>query len=422
VRWLAVAGMLGLAVLAACGSEEDRSGPQKLDLKIGNLIPLTGTLEQFGKPARRSAELALEEIRKAAAKAGAQHRVTVSHLDYRSEPGPAVEHARDLQRRGTSCIVGAWGGGHTGRLASLFTVPKEILQISPASTADQISDLRDSGYLNRVVPPDRLQAAALVDLMSRELRGVRGKTVNIGALESTYGKNLTESFEELWRDQGGKVGRKVAYRFDQTSLAPQADQLAAGDPDSWVFFDFTDTYTRVSTELANDEDARWTPRKTFATDSLANPRLPSVAPMASDGLRGVAISAPQVGRPAQEFDRRFKQSPGVNRQTFDAQEFDAIVLCYLAAVAAGSTGAEDMKRELRAVTGPPGRKYTWLELDQAIKALEAGADIDYEGVSGPIDLDRNGDPTAGVYDVYSFDQGQMKLTDQIAVPRGSSGV
>ena len=59
-----------------------------------------------------------------------------------------------------------------------------------------------------------------------------------------------------------------------------------------------------------------------------------------------------------------------------------------------------MKDELRAITAAPGRKYTWLELDQAIRALESGQDINYEGVSGPIELNDKGDATAGVYDVY----------------------
>ena len=62
------------------------------------------------------------------------------------------------------------------------------------------------------------------------------------------------------------------------------------------------------------------------------------------------------------------------------------------------------------------------QLDQAIKALEAGQDINYEGVSGPIELNDEGDATAGVYDVYRFKDGKLDVTDQIAIPIGSGGV
>ena len=69
------------------------------------------------------------------------------------------------------------------------------------------------------------------------------------------------------------------------------------------------------------------------------------------------------------------------------------------------------------MSAPPGRKFTWLQLDQAVKALEAGQDIDYEGASGPIDMNDDGDPTAGVYDVYEF-KGGNAAREQIAVPTG----
>ncbi len=172
----------------------------------------------------------------------------------------------------------------------------------------------------------------------------------------------------------------------------------------------------------NDKDAGFTPKRAFGTDSLANPKLVNTAPLASDGLRGVAISAPKRGDAAREFDKRFKARGGAKRQTFDAQEFDAVVLCYLSAVAAGSTKGSAMAGKVRDVSAPPGRKFTWLQLDQAIKALEAGQDIDYEGASGPINMNDDGDPTAGVYDVYEFKGGKLRLDEQIAVPAGSSGI
>ena len=153
------------------------------------------------------------------------------------------------------------------------------------------------------------------------------------------------------------------------------------------------------------KNGKFTPKRAFGTDSLANPRLANLAPAATNGLRGVAISAPNRGQAAREFDKRFKARGQAKRQTFDAQQFDAVVLCYLSAVAAGSTTGKAMAGKVREVSAPPGRKFTWLQLDQAIKALEVGQDIDYEGASGPINMNDAGDPTAGVYDVYEFKGG-----------------
>jgi ABC-type branched-subunit amino acid transport system substrate-binding protein len=421
-RIAAAAAVLALVVAGGCGGADERSGPQKLDLQIANLLPVTGFLDLFGKSGRRASDVALEEIRQAIAKAHAQHTVKMQNINYKSDPVAAVRLGTNVAKKGADCITGPWGSGHAVRVAVAVSIVKQVLQITPSASAEQVSKVKDNGYLARVVPPDKLQAIALAELLSRRLKGTRGKRVNIGAAESTYAKVLTKAFEEAWKARRGVVGTKVSYRPDQTTLAPEANRLATGPPDAWVFFDTGDGLIRIAQELAANKKAKWSPRKTFGTDSLANPRLPNFAPLVTDGLRGVAISAPTKGKSADAFDSAFKRVRGTNRQTFDAQQFDAVVLCYLSAVAAGSTEGRQMKDELQPITSAPGRKYTWLELDKAIVALEAGQDIDYEGVSGPIEMNADGDATAGVYDVWEYGDGLLKTIDQIPVPLGSGGV
>ena len=92
-----------------------------------------------------------------------------------------------------------------------------------------------------------------------------------------------------------------------------------------------------------------------------------------------------------------------------------MILCYLSAVAAGSTDGPQMAEQVRAVSGPPGTKYTFLELPEAIQALQDGEDIDYEGASGPIDMNEAGDTTAGVYDIWRFSEGKLETFMQIPV-------
>jgi branched-chain amino acid transport system substrate-binding protein len=92
-----------------------------------------------------------------------------------------------------------------------------------------------------------------------------------------------------------------------------------------------------------------------------------------------------------------------------------VILCYLAAVAAGSTDGKDMAAELQDLTGPGGDKYTWERLPEAIEALQNGDDIDYEGASGPVNLNDDGDPTAGVYDVYRYRNGKVDVYDELPV-------
>jgi branched-chain amino acid transport system substrate-binding protein len=138
---------------------------------------------------------------------------------------------------------------------------------------------------------------------------------------------------------------------------------------------------------------------------------------AVNGLRGTAPGVPDDDKSSQAFDELYTSSEprNVERQTFDAQNFDAVVLCYLAAVAAGSTDGQEMADALGDITAPPGDPYTWDQLPEAIEALQNGDDIDYQGASGPIDLDENGDATSGVYDLYEFKGGAPAPTDEIEV-------
>ena len=133
------------------------------------------------------------------------------------------------------------------------------------------------------------------------------------------------------------------------------------------------------------------------------------------GPAGTAPGAPDKGVAADAFDKLYNGSPGPGRETFDAQNFDAVMLCYLAAVAAGSTEGPKMAAEVRAVSGPPGKKYTWQQLPAAVNALRNGDDIDYEGASGSIDLDPAGDPTTGVYTVFRFQDGKVLVFDEVQV-------
>jgi ABC-type branched-subunit amino acid transport system substrate-binding protein len=122
------------------------------------------------------------------------------------------------------------------------------------------------------------------------------------------------------------------------------------------------------------------------------------------GMRALAPGVPKGEDATSAFVQAFKSADphSVKLAPFAAQEFDATVLCYLAAVAAGSTDGQQMADKLIDITAPGGDKFTWQQLPDAVKALEDGKDIDYTGASGPIDMDVHGDPTSGVYDVYQY--------------------
>jgi ABC-type branched-subunit amino acid transport system substrate-binding protein len=406
VASLVFAASLGLAACGGGGGNE-----AKFDLTIGDIVPLTGDLSPYGPPGRKAADLAGDQIKKAIQQANVDETVTIKHEDEQTDAQASVSAARKLVDGGASCIAGAWASADTIPTAKSVSIREHVLQISPASTAASIATLSDDGFLARTAPPDTLQAKALADHIKGELGSAAGKTVNVGARNDFYGTGLADAFVKEWQIRGGKIGQKVIYDPTQPSYDSEADKITSGNPDAFVIVDFPETYAKVGPALVRT--GNWDAKKTFITDGLASADLPkSAGAAATEGLRGTSVGA--FTTPAGDaFTKLFKQAPGPKLAVFDAQNFDAVMVCYLAAVSAGSADADKFKDDVSNVTSPPGTKYSYEQLAAAIKALKDGKDIDYEGVAGPLDLGSNGDPTRWVYDIVTFQNGKLKTVRKV---------
>jgi branched-chain amino acid transport system substrate-binding protein len=174
-----------------------------------------------------------------------------------------------------------------------------------------------------------------------------------------------------------------------------------------VIIDFPETFARVGPALVRA--GGWDPTMTFMTEAMRNAEeLQNIGAQATEGLRGTAPTSEDA--PARDaFDALFEQEAeeGSPLTGFEGASFDAVLLAFLAALDAGSSDPNEMKGSLQAVSGPPGEKYTFEQLDQAVQALLEGEDIDYEGAWGPIDFDENGDPGSAIYEVWQFDGSEV---------------
>jgi ABC-type branched-subunit amino acid transport system substrate-binding protein len=419
-RLFALAASLVLVLgVAACGDDDDGGGgggEASLDLTIGDSIPLTGDLSDFGPPGEKASDIAVAQINAAIQEAGVDHSVNVVHEDNETNPQAAVQAARKMvDSDGATCITGAWASADTIPTAQSVSIPDGILQISPASTSDEITGLDDNGLINRTSPPDSFQGPTLAEAMSQALGGASGKTVNIGARNDSYGTGLAETFSTAWEGLGGAIGQSVIYDPEQPSYNSEAQQITSGNPAAIVLIDFPETFVKVGPAL--QRTGNFDPAIAWGTDGLASSDLAAdVGPDLLEGMRGTAPGAPEKLEPAAAFGQLYEGSDpkDVERQTFDAQQFDATILCYLAAVAAGSTDGQDMADALIDIT-TGGEQLSWQQLPDLINALQNGDDVDYEGASGSVEMNEDGDATAEVYDLYRFRGGEIDIYSEIPV-------
>jgi ABC-type branched-subunit amino acid transport system substrate-binding protein len=413
-RFLALALV---ALVAGCGgddgeeaapAETEAAAEASFELRIGPVLPLTGDLASFGPSQGEAARIAVDQIQAVLDDKGLSD-VTVTLLPVEDDGGKAqagVEAAtKFVQTDSVDVLMGTMASSVTIPIAESVAIPNQVVQITPTSTAPEITDLADDGYLWRILSSDNLQGSALVDAVADAFGS--DATINVGARNDAFGTALKQLFEDGWEEQGGTVGASVAWNPEAATFDTEAGQLAGGNPGGWVIIDFPETFAKVGPALVRA--GGWDPSMTFMTEAMRNAdELTKIGAQATEGLRGTAPTSEDA--PARDaFDALFEQeaSEGTPLTGFEGASFDAVMLAFLAALDAGSSDPEAIKGSLQAISGPPGEKYTFEQLDQAVQDLLDGKDIDYEGAWGPIDFDENGDPGSAIYEVWQFDGSEV---------------
>lgn len=403
--------------LAACGSGGETTGGGggggSINMTVGNLVPLTGDLAPYGEAGEKAGNLASEQIDAAIKKVGNGDTVKLLTEDGQSEDQGGVQAARKLIADGATCISGDYASTATVAVARSVTIPEGVMLISPASTADALSDIEDEGLFARTAPPDGLQGVALADRMEKVLGNLKGKTINIGARNDLYGTGFADSLAEELEARGATVGAKVIYDPEQPTYNSEANEIVAGNPDNYVIIDFPETFAKVGPALLRT--GKWSPKDTFITDGLSSTDLSElIGPQATEGLQGTAPGTFK-GEAPDAFNKLYEKAPGPPRNLFDSAVFDNVILCYLGALAAESTEGPAIGESIIDVTGPAGKKVTFEQLPEAIEAIENGEEINYEGASGPIDWDENGDLSKYIYTVSEFKGGKLDELETVEV-------
>jgi branched-chain amino acid transport system substrate-binding protein len=405
---LLAVGALGVGGIAAGCGDDDNGGGDVGELKVGVLVPLTGGLGPFGGPGAQAAELAAAQVN--AAGEGSGLSISLVQEDTASEATAAQEAATKLiESDGVTAIAGPWGTDEVTAVAENVSVPAGIPLVSPSATQPAITELDDDGLVFRTPPNDAIQGRVLAQLIAREIGA--DATLNTGGRNDSYGNALVQEFTAAWEAGGGTVAKNVPYDPTAASLNSEAQQLASGNPDGWMIIDYAADWAKMGPALVRTGD--WDPALTFTGDGLKSSSLPDdIGQPATEGMRATApTSSDAPAGPA--FDALWTAEVGEDRQTYDAQNFDAVVVIALAAAAGGSSDPAAIAENLQAVSGPPGDKYTFENLQEAIEAAANGDDIDYEGASGPIDFDENGDPSSASYGTWGYQNGQLVENDDV---------
>jgi branched-chain amino acid transport system substrate-binding protein len=347
--------------LAACGGDDstttDGASAAAVPFKIGVAGPMTGQYATYGASHKAGAELAMEELNAAGGVNGGE--VSLSIGDDLGDPKEAVLVAQKFIDDSELVVVdGHQFSGATIAAAGKYQ-PAGLTMITPSATQPDITDMGD--FIWRICMTDAVQGKGLADYSVGTL-GL--KNVAIMYDNSDYGRGLADAYDEGIKAAGGAVVEKQQYSTGDTDFKAQLTKIKGANPD----LIFLSGYYPEGSKIAQQAKELGMDVQMLGSDGYASDELPKLGGAAVEGMLVSTFFDYTKDDPAvQKFVDAYKAKfDGANPDWFVANSYDVVMLAAAAATKAGSND--------RAA------------INDALANIGT-----YEGISGPITFDENGD-------------------------------
>jgi len=394
-KYFAAVAVVAAAALALSGcASSPTSSFAKGDgvLKIGGVLPLTGALSFLSPPEIAGAELAIQDINDAGGVLGKPVEFSVEDSSDGDHPEVAPASATKVLSEGVDVVFGAAASGVTRLIIDQVTSSKTV-EISMSNTAPDLSEWKDGGYYFRTAPSDLLQGA----IVGNQIVADGNENVGIIYQQTSYGEGLEAKAKAVIEAAGATIVSDLPFPEAETNFDTIVDQTIAAGADSVLVI----SYDEIKKIVPALQKKKFDGSKIYLVDgNLANFSDQAWGPY----LKGAKGTLPG-GKLDEAFKKRaadlYKKNHGTELTEFAylGESYDAIMLVALAAEQDGNDSGEAIANNLQSVSTGGTKVSNWAD---ALKALKAGEDVDYEGYSGPIEFDANGDPTGASIGIYQY--------------------
>ena len=374
---------LALFAVAGCGgsSSGDASTAASTPFKVGLAAPFTGDAATYGASHKAGAEIAMVELNAAGGVNGSQ--VSLELGDDLADAKQAVLVAQKFIDDTSIVVV----DGHMFSTPAIAAGAKYesagLPMITPSATNVDITAL--GAYIWRICMTDAFQGEGLAKYSVSTL----GKQkIAIMYDSSDYGRGLADAFESGVTGTGGTVVGKQQYTGGDTDFKSQLTKLKGAGPDLL----FLSGYYPEGSKIAQQARELGMDVQMLGSDGYASDELPKLGGAAVEGMLISTFFDYTSSDPAvQKFVDAYKAAnDGANPDWFAANSYDVIMLAAQAAKNAG-------KNDRTAINDALGTIGT------------------YQGISGPITFDENGDVVKPLIIVVVQD-GALATAPQQATP------
>ena len=409
---LAVTTLATGFLTAAC---QGNSNSGDYGLKLGTLLPTTGDLSSVGQNMPVAVDLAVETINAC----GGVNDKSVALINEDSQTDPTAGSAAITKLAEVDKVAGVIGAfaSSVSSAAVDVAVRNQVMLVSPGSTSPVFTQRAKNGefqgFWARTAPPDTYQARALAALAQK--KGF--KDVSTVVINNDYGVGFEREFVQAFEKLGGTAANKnqpVRYDPKATTLDSEARKAFGSKPDAVAAVLYAETGSvllKAAFEQGLTESVT-----VMLTDGVYSEDFTKQVGKTGDGksiISGALGTVPGAdGQALSNLSALWKEKTGKDLTAFVPHSWDAAVLMMLAAEAADENTGAGIKGKIREVANAPGKEVG--DPCEAMELLRNGEDINYQGASGNVDIDENGD-VVGSYDVWTVKpDGSLEVIDKVS--------
>lgn len=409
MRWTALTAVLAIVVAACAGDTTSTTAtgattttpagggvtvppPDGTSITVGVLVPLTGELGAFGEIVAGSVDLAVQTINAT----GLNPCGTIELVVADSETNPEVGIRQGNQLIESENVV-AILGPTSETMVALVDVAKtsKTVLFSPYAGSVSLNDL-GGDFVYRTVPSDLDDGkAAGTFLASRGYQQVAVMTQNE---ESTI--SIGTAAADVLDGSGIDLVDNVVFNPGQPSYQAELTQVLANNPEAIFLAGGQQsgiTILREAQQLGFEGD--WL----VAADMAVPEVIEGAGADLLEGRTFAELASADTSLPTyQEFAAFYQEQKGEEPGPFAANSWDMTNLLALAMVAADGCTGEAINSALVGVSSG-GTQVSSFE--EGAGLLSGGEDIDYDGASGPVDIDATGS-VSGSYSILQVANGE----------------
>jgi branched-chain amino acid transport system substrate-binding protein len=352
-------------------------------VRIGHVAPISGPSAHLGKDNENAARMAIDELNAKPFMINGK-KVTLQLLgeDDGADPKQGTAVAQKLVDAKVKGVIGHLNSGTTVPASKIYN-DAGIPEISPATTATQYTMQHFPGAF-RVVANDAKLGGTLGKYAVQTL-----KAKNIAVIDdrTTYGQGVAAEFLKGAKGPGVKIVAKEFTQATATDYTAILTSIRAKKPDV-VFFGGMDS---VAGPMLKQMKALGITAVMMGGDGMCTEALPRLAGDAVGEGKVVCAEAGGVKGPQEkvmdDFRARFQKRYNVGVQLYAPYVYDAVMV---------------MAQAMQNAKSAEPAKY-----------LPELKKIKYEGVTGTIQFDQNGDLKDAPLTLFTYKGGKKTKMDVI---------